>query len=226
MLPVSDVKLGAIPERGTPPAEERLAQASETQVTVLAGLPGVPRRDRDFRALMLLNYIVGVPFYGGRLGWALTKSGLTYSSTATTTGGASAGFITLSTKCDTRNLESTIQAIREVVEGVSERGVDAWELNEAKAFTLGRMLLGGPREDASEEATASALAESETTGDEQLDLPAFSTAYLDVTLEHVNAAAKKYYRPGMLKVVAIGAIPTGPKQLVFPPGTFKALFEK
>jgi predicted Zn-dependent peptidase len=107
---------------------------------------------------------------------------------------------------------------------VSERGVDAWELNEAKAFTLGRMLLGGPREDASEEALASALAESETTGDEQLDLRAFSAAYLDVTLDHANAAAKKYYRPTMLKVVAIGAIPTGPKQMVFPPGTFKALF--
>src|SRR5207253_9679387 len=106
--------------------DERVQAAKETQVTVVAGLPGVPRDHPDRRALELLNYIVGVPSYGGRLGWALTKAGLTYSSAATTNFGASSGHIVFSTKCDTRNTESVIQAIREVIAGVGDRGVEDW----------------------------------------------------------------------------------------------------
>jgi predicted Zn-dependent peptidase len=206
-------------------AEERVPLASETQVTVVAGLSGVPRSDPDRRALELLNYIIGVPSYGGRLGWALTKSGLTYSSAAATTFGESTGHILLSTKCDTRNLDATIQALREVVAGVAARGVEDWELREAQAFTLGRTLLYGAREDSAPDAVASALTDSETTGQELLDLPALSRGYLDVTLAQVNAAARRFYRPDQLKVVAIGAIPEAGSRSPFPAGTFRALFE-
>src|SRR5262249_12780581 len=103
--------------------DRRISLASETQVTVLAGLPGAPRASSDWRALELLNYIAGVPSYGGRLGWALTKAGLTYSSAATTTFGATTGHILFSTKCDTRNLDATVQAIREVIAGIGDHGV-------------------------------------------------------------------------------------------------------
>jgi zinc protease len=208
------------------PAEERVPVGSETQVTLLAGLPGVSRDNPDRRALELLNYIVGVPSYGGRLGWALTKAGLTYSSATATTFGATTGHITVSTKCDTRNLDATIQAIREVIAGVGENGVEEWEVREAQAFTLGRTLLYGPREDSGEDAIATALLDSETAGEELLDLPAWSRAWLAVTPEQVNAAARRYYRPELLKVVAIGAVPAGPPTSIFPAGTFRSLFER
>jgi predicted Zn-dependent peptidase len=204
--------------------EERIFANDEPQVTILAGLPGVPRNHPDRRALQLLNYIVGVPSYGGRLGWALTKAGLTYASSATTTAGGLTGFITLSTECDSRNTGSTIQAIREIVEGVGESGVHEWELHQAQSFTLGRMALYGTRDDSGEDALALALLDSETSGDELLDLPAFSRAYLSVTIAQLNAVAKKYYRPEFLKLVAIGAVPSGALEKPFPPGTFRALF--
>jgi zinc protease len=210
----------------SPAQEERIPVGTEPQVTILAGLPGVPRNSPDRRALELLNYIVGVPSYGGRLGWALTKTGLTYSSAATTTFGAATGHILFSTKCDTKNLESTLQAIREVVGGVAANGVDAWELREAQAFTLGRTLLYGTRDDSGADAIAGALLDSESLGEELLDLPAFSRAYLGVTLEQVNAAARRYYRPEFLKIVAIGAVPTRPERPIFAAGTFRALFER
>ena len=193
---------------------------------VLAGLPGVSRDNPDRRALELLNYIVGVPSYGGRLGWALTKAGLAYSSAAATAFGASTGHITFSTKCDTRNLDATIQAIREVIAGVGEEGVEDWEVREAQAFTLGRTLLYGPREDSGEDAIAAALLDSETAGEELLDLPAWSRAWLAVTPAQINAVARRYYRPELLKVVAIGAVPGAPQKQVFPAGTFRALFER
>jgi predicted Zn-dependent peptidase len=193
-------------------------------VEVIAGLPGAPRGHPDRRALELLNYIVGVPSYGGRLGWALTKTGLTYSSAAVTTFGE-VGHILFSTTCDTRNTDATIQAIGEVIAGVGENGVEAWELREAQAFILGRTLLYGAREDSGPDAIAAALVESEAAGLELLDLPALSRAYLSVTLHDINRVARAYYRPAMLKVVAMGAVPDGEDRSVFAPGTFRALFE-
>jgi len=203
--------------------EERIALASATQVAVVASLPGVPRHHADRRALELLSYIVGVPSYGGRLGWALTKSGLTYAAAATNSFGATTGAILLSTECDTRNTDSVIQAIREVVEGVAASGVTEWELREAQAFMLGRTLLYGARVDSDEDVIAAALNRSEESGVEQLDLPALSKAYLAVTLADVNRVARAYYRPELLHVVAAGALPVA-QPAIFPAGTFRALF--
>jgi hypothetical protein len=205
------------------PGEERIPK-DIPQVAVTATLPGIPRNHPDRRALELLNYIVGVPSYGGRLGWALTKTGLTYSSAAVTTFGDSDGLITLRTTSDTRNTDSVIQAIREVVEGVGERGVDEWELREAQAFTLGRTLLYGAREDSDASSVAAALAESELAGLDLLELPALSRAYLSVTLEEVNRAARRYYRADRLRVVATGAVRPRSGDTIFPAGTFRRLF--
>jgi zinc protease len=204
--------------------EERVANASDRQVSVYAGLPGVPRNHTDRRALELLNYIVGVPSYGGRLGWALTKAGLTYSSAATTTFGDESGTIVFGTRCDTRNTDATIQAIREVIEGVGARGVEEWELREAQAFMLGRMTLYGARESSDTRAIATALVDSEFSGLDGFDLPSYSRAYLSVTHADINRVAKRYYRPELLQIAATGAVPAVREQ-IFPPGTFRALFE-
>jgi predicted Zn-dependent peptidase len=205
--------------------DDRIARSTETQVTVLAGLPGAPRASSDWRALELLNYIAGAPSYGGRLGWALTKVGLTYSSSATTTFGATTGHIQFSTKCDTRNLDAVVQAIHEVVAGIAERGVEQWEVDEAKAFTLGRMTLYGVRDDSGRDAIAGALLDSETLGSELLDLPTWSREYLAVTREQINDVARRYYRSDRLVVVSIGAIPVGTHASPFKAGTFSALFQ-
>lgn len=205
--------------------EERLVLDGRTQVKVVAGLPGVSRDDPDRRGLELLNYIVGVPSYGGRLGWALTKAGLTYSSSATTTFGDAWGHVLFETTCDTRNTDATIQAIREVIDGVGTRGVEEWELREAQAFILGRTLLYGANDDSNNRAVATALLESEFASLELLDLPALSRSYLAVSFADINRVARRYYRTDLLKVVAVGAIPTAPQARVFPEGVFRALFE-
>ena len=212
------------PARSIVAREERVPLPSARQVSVYAGLPGVSRDHPDRRALELLSYIVGVPSYGGRLGWALTKAGLTYSSAATTTFGDEGGTITFGTRCDTRNTDATIQAIREVIEGVGARGVEAWELREAQAFTIGRATLYGAIESSDSRAIAASLIDSELGGVELLDGSAFSRAYLSVTLEEINRVAARYYRPDLLHVVATGAVPTTREQ-IFAPGTFRALFE-
>ncbi|MGH7677267.1 MAG: M16 family metallopeptidase [Gemmatimonadaceae bacterium] len=226
---------GALPRNGGAPIgvpskaprdarPERLAVPGAPQVTVAAGLPGVPRGHPDRLALELLNYIVGVPWYGGRLGWGLTKTGLTYSSAAITSFGADAGLIMFSTTCDTRNTESTIQAITEIVTGIGAAGVADWELREAQAFTLGRMLLYGARERSSPELLAVSLSSSEDAAVDHLDLPAWSKAYLGVTLADLNRVARTYYRPERLKIVAVGPLPSSQPR-IFPDGTFRKLFE-
>ena len=212
------------PARPSVARDERVPLASARQVSVYAGLPGVPRNHPDRRALELLNYIVGVPSYGGRLGWALTKAGLTYSSAATTTFGDEGGTIVFGTRCDSRNTDATIQAIREVVEGVGARGVEAWELREAQAFTLGRATLYGANESSDPRGIATSLIDSEIGGVELLDRREFSLAYLSVTLEEINRVAARYYRPDLLHVVAAGAV-LATREQIFAPGTFRALFE-
>jgi len=112
-----------------------------------------------------------------------------------------------------------------VIAGVAERGVEPWEVREAQAFTLGRTLLYGPRDDSGPDPIAVALLDSESSGDELLDLPALSRSYLAVTAAQVNDVARRYYRSSFLKVVAIGAIPRGNERQTFAPGTFRALFE-
>jgi zinc protease len=203
---------------------EQIAVAGQKQVEIVAGLPGVSRDHRDRRALELLSYIVGVPYYGGRLGWALTKTGLTYSAAAQSVSGE-AGYILLSTTADTRNTPAVLQAITEVVAGVGEHGVEQWELDEAKAFTLGRTMLYGAREDSPAPTIAAALTDSDAAGLDLLDLPTLSRAYLSVTLDDINRVARRYYRADQLKVVAMGAIPSGDMKSPFAPGTFRALFE-
>jgi predicted Zn-dependent peptidase len=206
------------------PGEQRIRRPGEPQVEIVMTLPAVPRGHPDRQALELLNYIVGVPWYGGRLGWALTKTGLTYSSSATTRFGVADGAIRLETTSDTRNVDAVIQSIREVVEGVGERGIEEWELQEAKAFTLGRHVLYGAREDSDAATIAVALTDSEHMGLELLDLPAFSRAYLAVGLDDVNRVARRYYRVELLKVVARGAVQPR-RETNFPPGTFRRLFD-
>jgi predicted Zn-dependent peptidase len=210
---------------GRDTVEQRVFVDSATQVDVAGTLPGAPRGHADRRALELLNYIVGVPSYGGRLGWALSKSGLTYASRASATFGVGAGELAFHATCDTRNTDATIQAIREVIAGVGASGVEAWELREAQAFMLGRALLYGARDGSSPEAVAAALALSEESGVEQLDLPAYSRAYLSVTLDEINRVARTYYRADRLKIVATGAVPRVAEPRIFPPGTFRKLFE-
>jgi predicted Zn-dependent peptidase len=203
---------------------EMIPVGGEKQVEIVAGLPGVHRRHQDRRALELLGYIVGVPYYGGRLGWALTKSGLTYSSAAQSFFDES-GHILFGTTADVPNAPATIQAISEVIAGVGERGVEEWELREAQAFMIGRTVLYGAREDSHPATVAAALTDSDAAGLELLDLPALSRAYLSVTLDEINRVARRYYRPDMLKVVAMGATIGNEVASPFAPGTFSALFQ-
>ena len=213
--------------RDLAPRDTAILVAGRTQVAIVGRLSGVPRDHPDRRALELLNYIVGVPSYGGRLGWALTKAGLTYSAAARTTFAAATGDIALTTTADTRNAPAVIQAIREVVTGVGANGggVEEWELREAQAFTLGRATLYGARDDSPPAAIATALLDSELAGVEYLDLPAFSRAYLAVTLAEINRVAQVYYRPELLSISATGAIPRRDERTIFPEGTFRAIFE-
>jgi predicted Zn-dependent peptidase len=89
---------------------------------------------------------------------------------------------------------------------------------------LGRNTLYGARPDSDPRVIATALLDSELGALDQLDLAAFSRAYLAVTIDEINRVAQRYFRPELLRVVAAGALPPE-REPIFPAGTFRSLFE-
>ncbi len=189
------------------PGEDRIPMAGKTQAVVVAGLPGVARSHPDYLALKLLNYIVGDINYSGRLGWHLVKGGLVYSVKATPYFGRTEGPVIIRTATAPSNLEKTLSVIREVITKIGKKGVEEWELREAKAANLGRMLRNRIHAESLGQAIASVLLDSEYFSEELLDYAGRSAAILAVTLEQLNEVARRYYRPELLGVAVVGALP-------------------
>jgi zinc protease len=177
----------------------------KTQSEIVAALPGVERGHPDYLPLQLLNYIVGETGYAGRLGRKLVNTGLAYSVYAMPQSGRLPGPILIQTATATPNLEETLDRIHNVLADLASSGVSESEWREARAYHLGRLIVGVD----SAADLASALVEAEYFGEERLDLPAFSTAILSVTPEQLNDVARRYFGPELLRVGVAGAMPEG-----------------
>jgi zinc protease len=198
--------------------EERVPLEGKTQAEVVAALPGVARDHPDYLPLRLLNYILGETGYAGRLGKALVDPGLSYSVYAVPEFSRLPGPLLIRTATGTANLAATLDTIRSVLsdlrpltagedEGEGRRGIEEWELREAQAYVLGRMVLGLE----SQEALARTLVEAEYFGQDLLDFPKRSGEVLSVTQQQLNEVARRTYRPERLSLAVAGAVPKAPQ---------------
>jgi zinc protease len=194
--------------------EERVPLEGKTQAEVVAALPGVSRNHPDYLPLRLLNYILGETGYAGRLGKALVDPGLSYSVYAVPEFNRLPGPLLIRTATGTANLAATLDAIRSVLsdlrpptggedKGEGRRGIKEWELREAQAYVLGRMVFGLE----SDQALARTLVEAEYFGQDLLDFPKRSTEVLSVTQQQLNQVARRYYQPDRLSLAVAGALP-------------------
>jgi zinc protease len=184
-----------------PAARERLDRVhvplDKEQASISVGLPGVDRQSADFTALAALNYLLGETGYAGRLGEVLVDPGIAYAVYASVLADRHAGPILITT--DAARAGEALDRIINTLEAFATRGVSEAELQEAKGFLLGRLLF---RFESPQAATAT-LAELGYFGD-RAALEPFAREVLALTVDDLNAAARRFYDPARAVAVIAG----------------------
>ncbi len=192
---------GQSEKNALPKAESRRSMPGKTRVEIAAAGAGPNLGDADELPLRLLNYVIGETGYAGRLGRALTEPGLAYSVESTQRSTHGTSLLEIRTATAPSDLDATLGAVRRELKSLSENGVEEWEVQEAKAYRLGRTVF------ALDENPARVLIDSEYFGEDWLDFPARSKAILAVTREDLNRAARHYYDPARFHFGLAGALP-------------------
>jgi zinc protease len=175
----------------------------ESRAAIAAALPAVDRGHPDHLPLLLLNYILGETGYAGRLGDALVRSGLAYSVYSVPAMHLEDGAILVRTSTAATTTDEVLDAIQEVFARVGTEGVETWEIEEAKAFRLGRMLADLEASDS----LARLLIDDLFHERPLLNLPARSAEILEVAPTHVQEAARRHFTVESLGLAAAGAVP-------------------
>lgn len=185
------------------PGEAQTALPGKSQAEIVAALPTVPRDHPDALPLRLLSYVLGETGYAGRLGDLLVDSGLAYSVYTLPQWGKTDGLVLIETGTAPSNLDKVLTVLRRVLGDLSTRGVTESEWNEARAFRVGRLVLGldSPVD------LSRALVDSELFGEDLLDVSARSKEILAISRDRLNAIARRYLRPELLAVGVAGALP-------------------
>ena len=175
----------------------------QTEVSVIYGYPmGVKRTDPDYYAVRIMNQILGG---GGALGSVLgeeirEKRGLVYDvySTYSATLGAGPWYATLGTA--PKNADMAIDTLKQQIEKFKKQGATPQQFKQAREFIVGVF----PIALETNSGVANALLSAEFYGLGMDYLHNYSKIYRSVTLDQVNAAAKKYLRPDSATLVIAG----------------------
>jgi zinc protease len=177
-----------------------------SQPAVMFGRTGLLRRDRDFIAAMIANYILGGAGSGSRLTRELREQrGLTYDVTTDLVVYRRTGLVlgTVSTRRDA--VRQTISIVREVMRKFAAEGPTNEELADAKRYLNGSFPLAF---------TSNADIASQLNAFQRNELP---LDYINrragmieaVTLGDVRRVAHWLFDPARLTVVVAGSVPRG-----------------
>jgi len=214
LAPLLKASFGALPETTPPqpPAPLRVGAAGlhilaleVPQPAIMFGQTGMLRRDRDFLAGMVANYILGGAGSGSRLTREIREQrGLTYDVSTDLVPYNRAGLLlgTVSTRRDA--VRQTIALLKETMRKFASDGPSEQELADAKQYLNGSFPLSF---------TSNADIASQLNSFQQLGLP---LDYLDrradliaaVSREDVRRAARRLFDPDKLTIVVAGSLPT------------------
>jgi zinc protease len=118
-------------------AKDQRIPFQAAQAQVLLGQPGYTRKDPDFFALMLGNYVLGGGGFSSRLTEVLReKRGLVYSVYSNFAPGLHAGAFEVGLQTKPEQAAQAAQLARQVVQEFVEQGITEAELQAAKDFFL------------------------------------------------------------------------------------------
>jgi len=181
-------------------AWERVPVPDKEQVEIVVAAPGVSRADPGFEAAAVANFIFGGSFVS-RLNQQLRDAaGLTYGTQSQILSGRDAGCWVASAGVHPDSVERAIGMLRGEMERMAEAGVDAAELEMAQQHLTGSF----PIRLETNRALASLLLESVRFGRGLDYVDRYPARIRGLTLEEVNAAARRLLGAPEPVVVAAG----------------------
>ncbi len=172
-----------------------------TQTYFRIGQPGISRTDPDRTTLLLLNTLFGGRFTSMLNDELRVNSGLTYGASCILDLHREPGAITISTYTRTETTEKAIDMALDVLKRLNEKGISAEQLRSVKAYIKGTY---PTRTLETSDQIANILGEIELFGLNRGEVDDLFSRIDSVTLAQMNAAAKKWYRPGSLTFVVLG----------------------
>jgi zinc protease len=143
-----DMALGALPAKAEMPSvpEEtpnykpgvRIIEKQVPQSTVIFGSPGIKRKDPDWYAAYVMNYVLGGGGFSSRLMDEIReKRGLTYGVGTSLYPLDHAGLILGRVASENTKIAESVGLIRTEIEKLKENGVTEKELGDAKTYLTG-----------------------------------------------------------------------------------------
>lgn len=171
------------------------------QPTVVFGLPGLLRNDRDFIAAYVANYILGGGGFASRLTDEVrVKRGLTYDISTSLDSMKRAGLVAGEFATKQQSVYPAIAVVRDVLKNFAESGPTDKELADAKTYLTGSFPLAF---------SSNVGIVAELNGFQQVGLP---IDYLQkrnglieaVTAADVRRAARRLFNPRAMTIVIAG----------------------
>ena len=178
-----------------------LERKGVTQTSVVMILPGTAAESPGFPALQLADNVLGNGFHA-RLYQALRLNlGITYSVSSALPSFPGGGLWTANSPVQADKTREAMAAFQQVVrEMAGEKPITQTELDEAKQ----RMIGWWPDQFQSNGSIVSAIADGWVEDRSLTTLKTFPQRIAAVTLEQVNAAARKYARPDKIVFLLVG----------------------
>jgi zinc protease len=203
LTPTISIPDVSLPASAPPPAVIAIPGAPQT--SILWGWPGgVKREEKDFYAVIIMNYILGGDTFGSRLGKTIRdQNGLAYSVDSDFDAGHGEGPFQVFLGTNPQNANRAISFLRSITRQVQKGGVTADEVASAKKYLTGSYPIRL-------ETSAGVAQQLLVAADYDLGLDYIqkrASLYNNVTVEQVNAAAHKYLHPDKAVLVISGAAP-------------------
>jgi zinc protease len=172
-----------------------------TQTYFYIGQPGIDRKNPDRVKLLLINTLFGGRFTS-MLNEALrVNSGLSYGANCQLQRVRLPGGIIITTYTKTDTTEKAIDLALDVLKQLSEKGITAEQLASVKAYIKGTF---PTQQLETTDQLSNVLADLELYGLGKDEIDDFFSRIDSYSLDDINAAARKYYKPDHLTFVLLG----------------------
>lgn len=199
-LPFRLVPAPSWPVHSGQPGVEVISMAVP-QPTVVFGLPGLLRHDRDFIPAYVANYILGGGGFSSRLtNDVRVKLGLTYDISTSLDALRRAGILTGEFATKRESVKQAIKVVRDTLKDFADSGPTEKELADAMTYLTGSYPLSF---------ASNVGIVSELSGFQELALPMDyvekRNALIEaVTLADVKRVARRLFNPGAMTIVVAG----------------------